>query len=273
MEAETETIIQTLIEYVSAMPEVASIGISGSKRPLPKPGEGDIDLFVYCDAIPACDKRREAIGQLGDLAQDCKINVFEGGHWGTGDFLRVNGVETWLMYFTLRDTSSNVDAILKGDFPDKLGNYYYPIGRCAMLKAITVLYDQSGYLNSLKDRLQVYRQPLAEKLAGYHLDKLADVEDLQRAVVRKDVLFYHFALDIAIDHFLQALFAINRTFFPSRKRTLQFMAGFAVQPINCAERLLEVIRLGSAAEGIGQSYALWAGLVDELRCCVARQRG
>jgi len=273
MTAETETIIQTLIEHISAIPGVASVGISGSKHPLPKPGEGDIDLFIYCDAIPARDDRQAAIVSLGDLAQAYKINLFEGGRWGTGDFLRVNGVETWLMYFTRHATSADVDAILNGDFPDKLDNYYYPIGRCAMLKGITVLYDQSGYLNSLKDRLQVYPPALAEKQAGYHAAKLGDVEDLERAVVRKDVLFYHFALDIAIDHFLQALFAINRTFFPSRKRTLQFMAGFAVQPENCAERLLEVIRLGSTADGIGQSYALWAGLVDELGRYAARQQG
>lgn len=267
MTTETETIIQTLVEYISAIPGVASVGMSGSKSPLPKPGEGDIDLFVYCEDIPPCDQRRTAIGRLGDQAQDCGVNVFEGGNWGTGDFLRVNGVDTWLMYFTLHDTTRNVDAILNGDFPDKLDNYYYPIGRCAMLKGMTILYDQSGYLHSLKEKLQVYPPALAEKLADYHLAKLRDIEDLQRAVVRKDVLFYHFALDIAIDHFLQALFAVNKIFFPSRKRTLQYLAGFNMQPERCAERLLEVIRLGSTPDGVGSSCALWESLVSDLRHC------
>jgi hypothetical protein len=265
MTINTETIFQKLIEKLSTLPEVASICISGSKTPLPQAGEGDIDLFIYCDTIPSPERRQSVIDQMGDLAQDGRVKVFAGGHWGEGDFLRINGVETWLMYFTQRDVSRNVDAILNGDFPDKLDNYYYPIGRCAMLQSCTVLYDPGDYLHSLKEKLRVYPAPLAEKLAGYHLKKLADVEDMQRAAARKDVLFYHFALEIAIDHFLQALFALNRTFFPSRKRSLLFLARFDVQPADCANRLLEVLRLGGAPEGIPQSYALWAGLVEDLQ--------
>jgi hypothetical protein len=269
MTKDTDTLLQTLVESISMIPSVASVGMSGSKSPLPKPGEGDIDLFVYCEVIPAPDQRRAALDQLGTQAQDARVNVFEGGTWGTGDFLLLNGVETWLMYFTLHENTRNVEAILNGDFPDKLNNYYYPLGRCAMLKGINVLYDRTGYLHSLKERLQVYPPALAEKLVAYHLAKLGDVEDMQRAVVRQDVLFYHFALEIAIDHFLQALFAVNKTFFPSRKRTLQYLAGFEVQPERCAERLLEVLRLGGVPEGVPASYAQWAGLVDDLRRCAS----
>lgn len=39
-------------------------------------------------------------------------------------------------------------AILNGDYPDKLDNYYYPVGRCAMLKNINVLYDKNDFLYS-----------------------------------------------------------------------------------------------------------------------------
>jgi len=101
--------------------------------------------------------------------------------------------------------------------------------------------------------------------AQYHLDELEDTEDLQRAVARKDVLFYHFAMDIAIDHFLQALFAINRTYFPSRKRTLDFIEIFNIKPERCNEKLLEVIKLGSFSEGINQSFTIWSNMVNELK--------
>ena len=33
---------------------------------------------------------------------EIKTNSFAGGHWGVGDFTLINGVETWLMYFTIR---------------------------------------------------------------------------------------------------------------------------------------------------------------------------
>jgi len=169
------------------------------------------------------------------------------------------------MYFTVSQTLIDVESILNGEYPDKLDNYYYPIGRCAMLKNINVLYDKNDFLYALKKRLSEYPDKLAKILIQYHLNELEDTEDLERAVIRKDVFFYHFAMDIAIDHFLQALFAINRTYFPSRKRTLDFIKNFNVKPEECSEKLLEVVKLGSFSEGINQSFMLWNNTVNELK--------
>lgn len=265
MPLETEVILQILTDRISLMSEVQAIGISGSKAPLPKAGEGDIDAFIYCDSIPQGEKRQDVLHQLGDLLKEGKINAIEGGHWGVGDFVRINGVETWLLYFTMEETLRDVKSILNGDDPDKLDNYYYPIGRCAMLKTINVLYDKNGFLSSLKNKLSVYPDTLAKTLTQYHLDALEDTEDLLRAVHRNDVLFYHFAMDLALDHFLQALFALNKTFFPSRKRTLKFIEDFELKPVRCTQRLLEVIRLGGCEQSVNQSYALWKKLVEELK--------
>lgn len=265
MSFETEEIIQLLTDQISTMKEVQSIGISGSKDQLPKAGKGDIDIFIYCDTIPEFEKRQAIVNHLGDLLQEGKFNVFEGGHWGIGDFALINGVETWLMYFTVNETLNDVESILNGDYPDKLDNYYYPIGRCAMLKEINIFCDKNDFLYSLKKRLSIYPDKLAEILTQYHLNELEDIEDLERAVTRNDVLFYHFAMDLAIDHFLQALFAMNKTYFPSRKRTLDIVKNFIVKPERCNERLLDVVRLGACSEGINQSYEIWSNMVNDLK--------
>jgi hypothetical protein len=247
------------------MDEVESIGISGNKDPLPKAGEGDIDIFIYCKKIPGFQKRLTVMNKADDLLQECKINVFEGGHWGTGDFGTINGVETWLMYFTVNETMDEVESILNGVFPDKLDNYYYPVGRCAMLKDINALYDKSGFLFTLKRKLLVYPEKLSKSLAQYHMEQLDDREDLERAVARKDVLFYHFALDIAIDHFLQALFAINKTYFPSRKRTPDFIERFDIKPDKCSDKLLDAVKMGGFVEYMDRSYRLLISLVNDLK--------
>lgn len=260
----TEQIIDTLINKISAIPEVRSIGISGGKKPFPYAGEGDIDIFIYCDSLPTLNMRQAVLHETDGL-QETKVNEFEGGHWGAGDFALTEGVETWLMYFTMQETSSEIDANLRGDFPDKLNNYYYPTGRCAMLRDMWIRYDENGFLGDLQKRLSEYPESLAKTLTEHHTRELDDVEDLERAVKRKDVLFYHFALDIAIDHYLQALFAINRTFFPSRKRSLQYIDGFHAKPHECAESLLKVVRLGSEAETIHESYALWRKMTQDLK--------
>lgn len=265
MTFDTGEIVRLLLDNISTIEEVQSIGISGSKTSFPRTGEGDIDVFIYCDNIPGFEKRNSIINQLGNLLQESKVNILEGGHWGVGDFVLINGVETWLMYFIKKETISDVESILNGDYPDKLDNYYYPIGRCAMLKDISILCDKDSFLSSLKERLSEYPNNLAEKLIRYHLNELEDSEDLERAVSRKDVLFYHFAIDIAIDHFLQALFAINKTYFPSRKRTINFIRRFNIKPERCEEQLLDVVRLGACAESINQSYKIWINMVSTLK--------
>lgn len=265
MAYDTYKIIDILISNISEMSEVQSIGICGSKSSFPRAGEGDIDIFIYCDIVPSPEKRQAILNHLGNHVQEFKVNIFEGGHWGIGDFVLINGIETWLMYFTVNETVTDVESILSGKYPDKLDNYYYPIGRCAMLKNINILYDKSNFLDNLKKRLSKYPDKLGKILIQYHLDELDDTEDLERAVVRKDVLFYHFAMDIAVDHFLQALFAINKVYFPSRKRTLDFIENFNIKPEGCNEKLLEVIRLGGLSEEIDHSFSIWSDMVNELK--------
>jgi hypothetical protein len=261
---ETKEILNMLLESIASIDEVRAIGMSGDKTSLPIAGEGDIDVFVYCKHIPKCEIRESIMSEIKEL-ENFKVNVLEEGHWGIADFGLINGVETWVMYFTMEETTLNIESILKGDYPDKLDSYYYPIGRCAMLKDISITYDKDGFFQSIKNRLSDYPSNLAEVLTQYHIELLEDTEDLERAVTRKDVLFYHFALDLALDHFLQALFALNKTYFPSRKRSIQFITKFLIAPSNCSERLLEVVRLGGNGETLDQSYALWTELVHELR--------
>ncbi len=264
MACTTEEILDRLVSHISELPMVQSVGLSGSKTPLPKMGEGDIDLFIYCNEIPALAQRQAVLDAISGVIEESKINVLQGGRWGYGDFALSNGVETWLMYFTARETLADVVSILEGNQPDRLDNYYYPVGRLSMLKNMTVLFDRSSFLSSLKNRLATYPQKLRETLTSYHLDALGDTEDLCRSVTRQDALFYHFALDIALDHFLQALFAMNSTYFPSRKRTLEYLKTFAVQPKDCALRLQEVLRLGGNGETVPQSFHIFQSLAGEL---------
>lgn len=265
MEGNTEQIIYQIVRKIAEADEVQSIGISGSMTRFPKAGDGDIDIFIYCSTIPDKEKRNKILQRYDYQIETMKINVFESGHWGTGDFIRVNGLETWLMYFNQKETEAEAESFLKGELPDKLDNYFYPTGRLAMFTKMVVLFDKNHFLENIKNKVSDYPEQLAEKLIPYHLNVLDDTEDLERASSRKDVLFYHFALDLGIDHFLQALFAMNRTYFPSRKRTLDFIDQFIIKPEGCRQKLLEVLKLGGFPEGIQTSYSIWKNLVQELK--------
>jgi hypothetical protein len=131
------------------------------------------------------------------------------------------------------------------------------------------LYDPDGFLVSLQGRLRAYPQELAQALIAYHLQALEDGEDLERAVRRRDVFFFHFALDLALDHFLQALFALNREYFPSRKRSEMYLQGFSIKPSECEKRLRQVVALGADPKTLEQSYEIWNRLIHNLNMLAA----
>jgi len=263
-----EISIRELVEAIAHCHSVRAIGLSGGERPFPEPGEGDVDLFVYCTEIPDKGQRLDMLIALKNGFEQVHIGRVESGHWGRGDSLSVAGIETWLLYFTLAEARAELEAILAGQHLGRLDSYYYPIGRCAMWKAMRVLYDPHGVLQSFKQRLEKYPKELASAVVDHHLEALRDEEDLERAAQREDVLFYHFALDLALDHFLQALFALNLEYFPSRKRSETYLQGFRIKPLDCVQRLRQTVAWGGEAETIGKSYAMWKDLVRELELLV-----
>lgn len=263
MAASIKDKVNRLLGEVSSIPEVKAIGQTGNINIEPKAGESDIDIFVLCDRIPDFNCRKNAYDKNSILFSECRMNVCEGGVWGTGDIFTVDGVETMLMYFTINETLDYIDDILSGKYPDKIDGFY-PVGRCSTFLNINILHDENGILALLKEKLKQYPVSLKDKMVEYHLGKCIDKEDFNRAVRRKDVLFYHMVLENSLDHYLQTLFAVNDTFFPSRKRMKQYLDSFDTVPANCYDRLLKVIRLGSSPEGIGESFYEWSALVAEL---------
>lgn len=252
-----------LINTISTLSEVQAIGKCGGKE-LPVSNESDVDIFVFCSEIPGTDKRKAKINEIAKEISNAEINAFEGELWGIGDFIYIGDMEICVMYFTIAKTISYIEAILNCEHLDKVNNYFYPTGRCATIKNIHILLDRYGFLASMKEKLSVYPVQLAKKMLKHHISQLNNTEDLERAVSRNDVLFYHFALDISIDHFLQALFALNNCFFPSRKRTTEYIVKFNKTPKDCSDRLLKVIESGGQPDTMKQSYNLWTGLSKDL---------
>jgi hypothetical protein len=263
-----ENAINKVATAIAAHSCVRAVGWSGGERALPQLGEGDIDIFVYCTHIPQAEQRRELLASIRGDVEPFEVSASESKHWGQGDRCYVCGIETWLLYFTVAEARTELEDILAGKHLSREDGDFYPLGRLAMWNTMRVLYDPYGVFQSFKNRLKIYPAQLAEAVVSYHLKALRDVEDLERATHRKDVLFYHFALDLALDHFLQALFALNRVYFPSRKRSEEFIEQFQIKPANCAQRLRQAVAWGSHADTLACSDQTWNELVCELMALV-----
>lgn len=267
MDGKIQEIFDGLIKQIAGIESVDAIGISGKIKPLPEPGKGDFDIFIYCNDIPNEQIRNARLNSLGNNIKNIKMSAFNNEAWGLSDYCTIEGIDTWLMFFKKNDVEKNVQDIVNGKYLNRVDNYYYPIGRLGMLKNLTVLYEKDSFLEDIKRTLNLYPKALKEKMIAYNFEALNDVEDLLRAVNRKDVLFYHFAIDIALDHFLLALFALNETYFPGRKRSIQYIEKFEKKPSRCSERLLLIIQYGANAETLMNSYKEFRQLCNELKQC------
>ncbi len=259
---------QDLIDALATNESVIAIGLAGSLDQQPNSDLGDLDLCLYCSKIPDFEERRSPLDLLHGQVTQIRLGRSQGGHWGDADSCDFLGIETWLMYFSQEEACSEIKAILKGEFLDRIDGDYYPTGRLAMLNKMTILYDPQGILRNFKNIVSHYPESLSKLLLEYHLALLEDTEDLDRATLRLDPLFYHFALDLALDHFLQVLFACNRVYFPSRKRSIEYIDRFQVKPDHCSERLLEIVQLGARPETLASSYQAFQTLVGDLQLLI-----
>jgi len=252
-----------LIRAVQEIDEVLSIGKSGGKE-LPDKDESDIDIFIICHKIPSVKARQSIYENLGIAGIKITINEAGGRFWGVCDFIDISDTEICLMYFTVVEMDAEIETVLDGSRLDRENEYFYPTGRCATFLSMHILCDKARYISNMQKKLIEYPPVLAKRLFEHHIKKINDKEDFNRAVTRSDVLFYHATLENAIDHYMQALFALNHCYFPSRKRSLQFVEQFTMKPIDFSERLLNVIKYGAMESTLAQSYDIWASLCDEL---------
>ena len=253
--------LRAIANAAATLPQTQVVAQSGDG--FPKPGEGDVDLFLYADEVPSIEARENAL--RGIPAEKRVIEFFHGPAWGVGDLLVVDGVEVFLMWFTTAQAWDEAESILRGERLGKMYDQLYPTGRIASILKLQPLYERGDYLTRLKALARTYPDALGRTLVRHNLGSLWDTETFERALLRKEVLLYHQELEHGLDCFLQALFALNRVYFPSRKRTLEYIKDFPKLPVNCGERLLRMVKLGADAETLAESYAEWQALLAELQ--------
>lgn len=259
----TEIVFENLIACLKQMKSVVAIGKTGGAD-LPHDKFSDIDLFVFCEHIPALEVRAVNYSLLPREANVAEFVASEHPHWGLVDSVLIGQQEVYLMYFTQCAFIASIDEILRGERTEREENYFYPTGRLASIQGMCAFHDPEGYLADMKTRISVYPDCLRNAIFSRCLPKIDDEEDFMRAIRRKDMLFFHATLDLALDYFLQALFAFNRVYFPSRKRSLEFIREFAIKPEDCEERLLRVVALAACEETLEESYQIWSSLCREL---------
>lgn len=243
---------EELVSKLAICDKVKGIGQTGDINAKLIPGKSDIDLFVLCSSVPLKEEREALYTSLQTDCFTSQMEVCQGGLWGYGDILIVDGIDVMPMYFTVKEMEEYLDEVLQCRRLDKDGRFY-PVGRLASVASINVLYEESDTWTALVSR--VNRKPDSFFKAWFESEiyQVLDEEDLGRAVLHKEVLFFHQVLENALDHLLQALFAVNNCYFPSRKRTQVAINNFQYKPNNCFARLVTIVSNGANSETIEEA--------------------
>lgn len=252
-----------LVEELSNCNEILGIGQTGDMNAPLVAGKSDIDMFIICKSVPAKDRRIAIYGALAGMYDRLDMEVCSGGIWGYGDIFYIDGIDVMPMFFDIADMRKYIDEVMEGKRLEKEGGFY-PIGRLASIETINVLWEKDKTWTSIIEKVKLHPQELFDKWYSSEVWRIIDEEDLGRAELRHEVLFYHQVVEEFLDHFLQALYAKNRRYFPSRKRTESAIAEFELKPENCYERLLKIVRLGSSIDTIDESIMELRKLGKEL---------
>ena len=252
-----------LMEEIAKCDDILGIGQTGDIHAPLIAGKSDIDMFILCEHIPDSDRRLSLYKPLEGLYDRLEMEVCTGGVWGSGDVFCVHGIEVMPMYFCATEMQKYVDEVLEGKRLEKEGSFY-PVGRLASIETIHILWEKNNAWTDIAGKVRTYPREFFDKWYSSEAGKMMDEEDLGRARLRHEVLFYHQVVEEFLDHFLQALYAKNRRYFPSRKRTEGAIAALERKPKDCYKRLLKIIHLGSHENTMDDSIEELRSLCKEL---------
>lgn len=228
------------------------------------PGNSDVDLFVLCKTVPDQAERAKRYAGLAGLHDGVQMEVCNCETWGAGDVFTVDGIDVMPMYFACDAFYGYVNEVLAGKHLFREGRFY-PIGRLATVETIHILFEKENVWTGIIKSVQAHPKALFQSWYAAQSALILDEEDLGRAALRRDVFFYHQVLEEALDHFLQALYAMNDAYFPSRKRNAADIARFARKPENCIARLQFILESAVQPDTVEASIRALRTLAEELK--------
>lgn len=252
-----------LVNELSQNNKIKGIGQTGDINANLIAGNSDIDMFVLCTAIPTEVERKCIYSNYSNEYSECVMNVCSGGIWGYGDILIIDGIDVMFMYFTIEEMEDYLDEVLNGKHLGRNGGFY-STGRLSSVETINILYESSTEWTSLIEKVKKPPIDLFARLFDFHISNVINEEDLGRVILRKEVMFYHSVLEDSLDHLLQALFAINFVYFPSRKRSEQYIKEFKNKPDDCYNRLLQIIETSVSSNTIERSVKELKKITSEI---------
>ncbi|MBI4552021.1 MAG: nucleotidyltransferase domain-containing protein [Candidatus Latescibacteria bacterium] len=232
---------QQAAQWYHRLPGLDGIALTGSLARGYADAMSDVDLSVYCRAIPAHDARRAVAAGLPGV-RGILIEHACDTAWVEGTLVHVRYWQTY-----------NVERMVAA-FPAPPSDAFL----AEDLQVCVPLYDVSGRLQAWKARVQAFAPHLkAELLAPTQRRRPAFARAWSAALAAHDVLHLHCLANQAANDWLIALFAMNDRFLTTPRWCRDEMRRFAIIPAESEARLLEVVE---PITDWGEAGNRWRGL-------------
>lgn len=165
-----------LVNELSQNNKIKGIGQTGDLNANLIPGNSDIDMFVLCTTIPTNAERISVYSNYSNKYSECLMNVCNGGIWGYGDILIIDGIDVMFMYFTIEEMEHYLDEVLSGKHLDREGGFY-PTGRLSSVENINILFESDPEWTLLVEKVKKHPNNLFKELFDYHIANALNDED------------------------------------------------------------------------------------------------
>lgn len=233
-----------IVSFLTRDPRVLAICIYGSvARNYADVHTKDIDMWVV--ARPSLADNKKARVQLCQQIKGAEVETETWlPAWVKTEIFYLNGLEVNIVFHKPEE----VRAALK-NWPANPKVQYFP----QVIDSCVVLYDSRKLVKQWKAKLKMYPQDIrAAILTGFVRYLWKFYEYIERALERADLPYFQEKINLELQDFLHALFALNRKYYDQPKWLDRRLAQLKFKPKRCYQRIERLIKTPTTKKNLGK---------------------
>lgn len=241
---------------------------AGRARP-----DSDVDIGIYYR--PAAQLDIDGIRRVASAWNDTPEPVVtEPGGWGAwvngGAWMTIQGRRTDFLYRDLDLVERTIEECLEGlsrpDFWQQAPYGFHSQIYCAETLTCRPLHDPERIVSRLKERVAVYPPKLKQRHAsGWIWGSEFTLSTGKKSVSSGEAYIVSGFLVRSIMEMIQALYALNETYFMNDKYVYRDIHGFTIIPPDFLARIDRIVSGGASPEQLAERYELAIQLQAEVR--------
>ncbi|HEX6477686.1 MAG TPA: nucleotidyltransferase domain-containing protein [Ktedonobacteraceae bacterium] len=266
-------IIEPIIDILKDVQGVQAIVLGGSWAYGAQRPDSDIDLGLYYQQAVPLDLGHihKIASKLNDFADPTVSDLGEWGKWVNGGaWLTIKGQRVDFLYRNIDFVAGILDDCNRGetqfDYYQQPAYGFHSYIYCAEIQLCKILYDPDGVIQSLKTKVVQYPQALKSRIINSFVwNAQFTLENAKKPAMRGDVYFTAGCITRIASDLVQAIYALNETYFISDKRLGKDIERFSMKPENFRERIDNLLgHIGSDSEKLFETFLAADSLLREV---------